>query len=283
MTSRRRLRVVVVDDEPPSREVLELLLREDDRVELVGSCADGAAARRVLRETRPDIVFLDVQMPGLDGFELLASLGPGALPPVVVFVTAFDRHAVRAFEASALDFLLKPYSDERFRSVLERAKARVAERELAAVAERVRDLLGGVGESAASAVEPAPREEERLLVRSAGRVAFVEVRDLDWVEAADYCARLHVGSRSYLVRRSLKDLEAALPATRFARVSRGALVNAERVRELRRKPDGVSVLLLEDGVEVPLGRLHRKQQDALMERLFGAGPREARPAGRGSR
>ena len=241
------IRVVVADDEPLARAGLRALLEDDPELVVVGECANGHEAVAALREHAPDLVLLDVQMPGLDGFGVVQQIGADRMP-VVVFATAFDQYALRAFEARALDYLLKPFTDERFHDVLGRAKEQVRQRRLGA-----------------SRAQPAP--PARLEVRLGNRIAFVRIDDVDWVEAADYYARLHVGAASHLVRETMQELEARLDARRFVRVHRSAIVNVERVRELRTVAAGRHEVVLRDGTRLPLSRSRRE----LVARALAAG------------
>src|SRR5262252_10908165 len=183
-----KIRALIVDDEPLARSNVAVLLRAHPDIEITGECGSGAEALGELRISRPDLLFLDVQMPECDGFDVLEMLG-GDLPPAVIFVTAYDQYALRAFEAGALDYLLKPFDNARFDRALTRAK------------QRLRGANRG---------ESSHRQIERIVVKSAGEVCFVKIADIDWIEAADYYACLHVGMRNHLLRRSLSELEAEL-------------------------------------------------------------------------
>ena len=241
------IRAVVADDEPLARAGMRALLEDDPELVVVAECANGHAAVAALREHEPDLVLLDVQMPGLDGFGVVQEIGADRMP-VVIFATAFDQYALRAFEARALDYLLKPFTDERFRDVLGRAKEQVRQRRL-------------------GALRAQPAAPARLEVRLGNRVAFVRIDDVDWVEAADYYARLHVGAASHLVRETMQELEARLDARRFVRVHRSAIVNVDRVRELRTIAAGRHEVVLRDGTRLPLSRSRRE----LVARALAAG------------
>jgi two-component system, LytTR family, response regulator len=239
------LHALVVDDEPIARRNLIVLLGRDPDVGKVSECGSGQEAVVQIRSTRPDIVFLDVQMPECDGFDALEMLG-GDQPPAIVFVTAYDEFALRAFDAGALDYLQKPFDDARFERALTRAKDRVAQ------------SRGRVSTAA-----------RRLMVKSAGRVVFVGIPEIDWIEAADYYACLHVGSQSHLVRRSLDDLDGELGVSGFCRIHRSAVVNLERVRALEIRKDGEYEVVLTSEVRLRLSRRYRRK---LQERLArGAG------------
>jgi two-component system LytT family response regulator len=230
----KKIRTLVVDDEPLARSNLTVLLRLDREIEIVGECASGAEALGKIRSAKPDLVFLDVQMPECDGFDVLELLGPD-LPPAVVFVTAYDQYALRAFEAGALDYLLKPFDNARFERALDRAKQRLT---------RAAEL---------------PGKPERLAIKSAGQVWFVKIHDIDWIEAADYYACLHVGSRTHLLRRSMAELEQELDPSAFSRIHRSTIVNLERVRGLKLGEDGEYEVLLENGARLRLSQRYRKQ------------------------
>lgn len=242
MQSNHKIRALIVDDEPLARSNVTVLLRKDPEIEIIGECGSGAEAIGEIRVAKPDLLFLDVQMPECDGFDVLEMLGHD-LPIAVIFVTAYDQYALRAFEAGALDYLLKPFDNARFELALTRAK------------QRIRDASHG---------ESRPRRPERVVVKSSGEVCFVKISDIDWIEAADYYACLHVGTRSHLLRRSLSELEAELDPNRFCRVHRSGIVNLDRVRSLRLHEDGEYEVLLETGARVRLSRRYRKQ---LGERL----------------
>ena len=238
-----QIRALVVDDEPLARSNLKMLLKRDMEIALLGECGSGMEALERIRELDPDLVFLDVQMPECDGFDVLELLG-GDVPPAVVFVTAYDQYAIRAFEAGALDYVLKPFDDARF------------ERTLARVKERIR---------ARGVAQPL----ERIAVKTSGGVRFFAPAEIDWIEAADYYACLHVGTKSHLLRRSLAELEKDLQKARFCRVHRSAIVNLERVRGLGVSEDGEREVLLDTGAKLRVSRRYRKE---LEERL---GVREA--------
>ena len=232
--SSRKIRTLIVDDEPLARSNLTVLLRPDSEIEIVGECSCGMEAVAVIRKERPDLAFLDVQMPDCDGFDVLELIGKD-LPPALVFVTAYDQFALRAFEAGALDYLLKPFDNARFERTLERVKQRIR------------------------TAEDLPRKLERLAIKSAGQVSFVKVTEIDWIEAADYYACLHVGPRNHLLRRSMAELEEDLDPGVFCRVHRSSIVNLDRVRGLKLSEDGEYEVLLEGGARLRLSRRYRKE------------------------
>jgi two-component system LytT family response regulator len=256
------LRVIVVDDEPLARDLIRALLAKHADVNVVGEATGVAAAALILR-TRPDIMFLDIQMPEIDGFRLLEMVGPDAVP-AVVFVTAYDRYALRAFEVHALDYLLKPVDERRFATALDHARKRVRGRRDGEIDARIAQLLADRASS-----------RSRFLVPVRGKVIVVDAEQIDWVEAADYYVSLHVsspaGSASHLLRETMDDLEAQLDPQKFVRVHRSAIVNLDRVREIHPLFRGDCTLVLADGARVKLSRSRRKN----FEERFGE-PRQRR-------
>jgi two-component system, LytTR family, response regulator len=230
---RAKIRAVVVDDEPLARSSLKLLLRRDPEVELVGECRSGMEALAEIRRKKPELVFLDVQMPECDGFDVLEQLG-SEMPPALVFVTAYDQYALRAFEAGALDYLLKPFDNARFERALNRAKERIEQR------------------------RETPRKIERLAIKNAGQVLFQKISEIDWIEAADYYVCLHVGTKTHLLRRSMSDVDHELEQAAFCRIHRSAIVNLERVRQLEISEDGGTDVVLNSGTRLRLSRRYRK-------------------------
>jgi len=234
------IRALVVDDESLARRNLTVLLNRDPDIGSVAECASGLDAIQEIRKSKPDLVFLDVQMPECGGFDVLELLGSD-LPPTVIFVTAYDEYALRAFEAGALDYLLKPFDDARFGRALSRAKEKLAHY-----------------------LPPQPRAPERLVVRSRGQVLFVSVADIDWIEAAGYYACLHVGSDTHILRRSLSELEQDLGDEKFVRIHRSLVVNLERIRGLELQTGGEYEVVLKSRVRLRLSRRYRKRlQDRL--------------------
>jgi len=261
------IRTLIVDDEPLARATLRQLLVGDPEIELVGECSDGNEAVARIREDAPDLVFLDVQMPELDGFEVLSRLGD-ARPPLTVFVTAYDQHAIRAFDFYALDYLLKPFTDERFAAALEKAKSTLRREESADFGERVERLLAGLEYGAPSASEKdqasSARYLERIAIKAKGTLKFVRVEDITWIEAADYCVRIHTAEGTHTMRDSLKNLESRLPPELFCRIHRSAIVNLDRIKELQPYFHGDYIVVLHDGRQLRLSRSRREQ---LMRRL----------------
>ena len=253
------IRTLIVDDEPLCRERLHDLLSGDAEIALVGECGDGAEAVVTLREGECDLVFLDVEMPELDGLGVVAAVGPERMP-TVVFVTAYDRYALRAFEVQALDYLLKPFDRERFAKALARAKEHVRR---GRSAEASRQLLALLGDA-----RPGPRHLERLVLRSGGRIFFLKAEEIDWVEAAGNYLRLHVGDAVHLLRETLNNLEARLDPDCFWRIHRSTLVNVDRIRELQPLFHGDHVVILQDGTELTVSRTYRRNLPGLFGDTF---------------
>ena len=252
------IRVLVVDDEPLARERVRALLEKEPGFIVTGECSDGMEALECIRRDRPDLVFLDIQMPEMDGLSVLGALEPGMMPEVV-FVTAYDRYAIKAFELHALDYLLKPFDNDRFATTLERVRERMR-RPLPPdeVSQRLTALL--------AELRPTPKTADRLAVKSGGRVVLVRVEDVDWVESADNYVSLHVGAETHLLRETMNALEARLPLDRFVRVSRSTIVNLDRVKELQPLFHGEYAVILRDGVRLTLSRGYREKLDLLMGR-----------------
>ena len=219
-----KVRTLIVDDESLARDRLRQLLRSETEIELVGECADGRQAVETIRKSPPDLIFLDIQMPELDGFGVLEAIGTEAAP-VIVFVTAHDKFAIRAFEIHAVDYLLKPFDRERFEKALRRALEQIKNREGGALVARQAALIAEL---------QAPKTPERLAVKSGSHTVWVKLEEVDWIGSADNYAELHVGPKSHLLRETLAALESRLDPAKFVRISRSAIVNARRVKEMNR-------------------------------------------------
>jgi two-component system, LytTR family, response regulator len=249
--------VLIVDDEPAARRGLKRLLAQEDGLAIVGEARNGREAVEKIEELRPDVVFLDIQMPELNGFEVLHAVRTEPLP-VIVFVTAYDEWAVRAFEVEALDYVLKPFEDARLQAVVKRVRHRMREPGRDDVLQRVRALLAERG--------AAPRFLTRLLIRESGVVQFVELDTVDWIEAADYYARLHVGGRAQLVRYTLNQLEQQLDPSRFVRTHRSAIVNVAAIKEIRVAYQNQHAVVLKSGATVPLSRSKKERLEEVLVR-----------------
>ena len=250
-----RIRTLVVDDEPIARARVLALLGEEPDIEIVGECSTGPQAVSEITQKAPDLVFLDVQMPEMDGFEVARALGSDRAP-AVVFVTAFDQYALRAFEIHALDYLLKPFSAQRFKAALSHAREQLAQRHATLLGRQLLEILPEVQKR-----EPV---SDRLVVKSSGRVYFVRMADIDWCEAAGNYVCLHLAAQSHLVRETMNHLEAKFDGRQFVRIHRSTIVNVDRIEELRSSFNGEHVVVLRDGTRLTLSRGYR---DALQARL----------------
>lgn len=262
-----RFRVLAVDDEPLALDVVRDLLERDGEVDLVGACGDGKRAEEMIRRYRPDIVFLDIEMPERGGLDVARSLASEEVP-AVVFVTAYGQHATKAFDVEALDYVVKPFSDDRFYAALHRAKRRVRERRLGELAGKMASLtaeIGGTGDGKAAVEEGFLT---RIPVQSGTRSLILKAREVFWIESCDYYSRLHTGNGSHLVRVSLASFEERLDPRRFLRVHRRAIVNVEEVRSVERTPKGGRELVLIDGTRLAVSRSRQRVvEEALTPRL----------------
>ncbi len=243
------MRVLVVDDEAPARQRLVDLLRRDSQVTAIVEAAGGLAAVEMIQEQAPDLVFLDVQMPELDGLEVVDAVGAAKMP-LTVFVTAYDQHAIRAFEVNALDYLLKPFSDERFEAAMNRVKARLDERSIREFGQRMIKM---------ASTAQASRRWDRLVVKSAGTTRFIRAVDIDWIEAAGVYVNLHVAGKEVLYRASLHELAERLDPKRFVRVHRSAIVNVESILHLEPISHGEFDVVLKNGSRTRVSRNFRAQ------------------------
>lgn len=252
-----KIKTLIVDDEPLARERIRTLLERESDIEVLAECANGLEALAMIHRTRPDLVFMDVQMPELGGFEVLENLAREKIP-VLIFVTAYDHYALRAFEVHALDYLLKPFDRERFAKALQRARQQLQHERTDDLQQRVRLLL-----------EELQRDRkylERLAIKASGRVFFLKVEEIDWIEAAANYVRLQVGRESHLLRETIKGLEAKLDPAKFLRLSRSALVNVDRIKELQPwSNNGEYAVILKSGVRLTSSRGYRKRLEAFLK------------------
>jgi len=252
-----RIRAVIVDDEPLARDRIRMLLEGVDDIEVIGEFGDGRSAVTGLGELRPDVLFLDVQMPELDGFGVLQLVGADQMP-VTIFVTAYDQYALKAFDVSAVDYLLKPFDRERFLRALARARKQIpsATPPEADLRARLRSLLEHVNKNAFL---------ERLVIKSSGRISFLKTDEVDWIEAAGNYVRLHVARESHMLRETMTSLEGKLDPAKFVRIHRGAVVNLERIKDLQPLFHGDHQVTLRDGSRLTLSRSYREN----LERVLG--------------
>jgi two-component system LytT family response regulator len=255
MTDSSTIRVVIVDDEELARDRLDSLLSAHPDIDVVGMCADGTSAIETIERTQPDLVFLDVQMPDMTGFEVVENIDPDKLP-AVVFVTAHDAHALQAFEVHALDFLLKPFDEARFVKTLERARAQLTRDDGSAINSHLMSLIEELrGER---------KYPERLIVKSGGRVFFVRSDEIDWVEASGNYVKIHTRNEAYLLRESMKNMEAKLDPKTFVRIHRSAIVNIDSIKELEPWFHGEYIVIMRDGTRLTASRVFSDRLSALM-------------------
>jgi two-component system LytT family response regulator len=247
---------VIVDDEPLARERIRDLLEDDADIDVVGECSNGLEAVETLSKVRPDLLFLDVQMPELDGFGVLETADPETIP-TVVFVTAYDQYALKAFDVHALDYLLKPFDRERFQTAVDRAKRAINGGGTRDVDHRLISLLEELQDSRANL--------RRIVVKSGGRVSFLRAEEVDWIEAAGNYVELHVGKDSHLLRETMSKLESRLDSQRFLRIHRRIIVNLERIRQLEGASHGEYVVVLGDGTRLSSSRGYREGLQRFLE------------------
>jgi two-component system LytT family response regulator len=253
-----KIRTLIVDDEPLARERLRKLLQAESDIELVGESANGAEAVVVANRERPDLIFLDVQMPELDGFGVIAKLKVEPMP-AVIFVTAYDRFALQAFEVHALDYLLKPFDRDRFQKALARARSLVQQRQSGELSHRLSSLLTDL-----KAEKEEAKYVDRLAIKTEGRVLFFKTEDIDWIEAADNYVSVHVGNDEHLHRETMASLETKLPPAKFLRISRSTIVNVERIKEMQPMFHGDYVVILKTGARLNLSRNYREKLNQLL-------------------
>jgi len=257
------LRALIVDDEPLARRGIRQLLQRESDVRIVGEARNGREALMLLRTTNPALLFLDVQMPEMDGFAVLRAHGADQLP-AIIFVTAYDEFAVRAFDAHAVDYLVKPLREDRFAEAVERVRERVRANDAMAMSRQLSALL-----AATDRESPAAGVAERVIVPTAGGQLVIDAAEIDWIEADDYYAAIHARGRRHLIRESLASLASRLEGARFVRAHRGAIVSLARVRELRTEPNGETVAVLRDGTTVPVSRRRREHVLAALRAWAG--------------
>lgn len=251
--SKTKIRVVIVDDEPLAREGVRLLLSKDSDFEISGEVANASKALEAVNKLHPDLLFLDVSMPGKNGFDLLKDI-PSAIMPIVIFVTAHDKYAIPAFEVHALDYLLKPIIEERFAATLRRVKSYVRQKQQAHISQKLVSLLDQL--QLAADRRAAGGFLERFAVRTGDVISFVPANEVDWIEAADYYAILHCSRKIHLVRQPIKELESNLDPKKFVRIHRSTIVKIDRIKEVQRLSDGGYEILLTDQTRLKLSRTY---------------------------
>lgn len=265
--SAQPIRAIIADDEPTARRGVRLLLDRDADIAVVGEAANGVEAAELIQRERPDLVFLDVQMPVADGFDALRRVGLERMP-VVVFVTAHEEHALRAFEVNAIDYLLKPYDDDRFAAALDRAKESIRRRRADQVGSQLTQLLQYLGQKRSEPSPEADRASDRILVRSSGEIFFLKADEIDWIEAEGDYMKFHVAGRTHLMRETMARLESRLDAKRFIRIHRSTIVNIDRVRKLSPSFGGEYAVILQDGTKLKLSRGYQDRMTDLFKQAL---------------
>lgn len=261
-----KIKTLIVDDEYQARKGLRTLLAAEPDIEVIGECTNGQQAINQIAGLLPDLVFLDVQMPDKNGFDVLAALNPERAP-ALVFITAYDQYALKAFEFSALDYLLKPFTDERFRQAVARARQQCRQRQTQSLGRQLLQLLEH-HQSAAKSNDALPAEPlQRFFIKTGGEVHFVPVDEVDWLEADGYCTRIHMGKKAHLLRGNLGSFEAQLDPKKFTRINRSAIINLNRVRLLKNWFHGECLAVLSNGIELKVSGAHRRRLETLLERL----------------
>lgn len=244
------IRALIIDDEPPARALIRRMLRDTPDLEIVGECANGQEAFAALQQQQPDLIFLDIQMPEMDGFALLEAL-EGKQTPAVIFVTAFDRYAVRAFDVAAVDYLLKPFDHDRMEKALERVRQDLRDRNSEHRSHRMLELL--------TQIQARTEYLERFVIRNNGRVVLVRAEEVDWVESAGNYLLLHAGKSAHMIRDTMQNLERRLDPNRFLRIHRSAIVNLDSIAELNLQSSDDPVVVMKDGNRLPLSRRYREK------------------------
>ena len=257
------IKTLIIDDEPLARRNLRVLLDQDPQIEILDECRNGHEAIKAINTHSPDLIFLDIQMPEMDGFDVLAQVGPEHIH-AIIFVTAFDQYALKAFEVHALDYLLKPFDDERFTRALERAKSQIAAREIDKLSQRLLALL----EDRKSEHKVSSGQQSyltRLMIKTSNRMMLLKVDEIDFIEADGNYAKLHTGRKSHLLREKMNDLEGRLDPAKFVRIHRSVIVNLERIKEMHPHFNGDYIIVLDDGRQLRLSRSRREQLEARLK------------------
>lgn len=258
-----KITTIIVDDEPLARRNLRVLLEKDPQIEILSECRNGHEAVKAINALSPDLIFLDIQMPEMDGFDVLARVGPEHIQ-AIIFVTAFDQYALKAFEVHALDYLLKPFDDERFARALERAKSQIAAREIDKLSNR---LLALLEDRKSEHKAPGDRQSylTRLMIKASNRMMLLKVDEIDFIEADGNYAKLHAGRKTHLLREKMSDLEGRLDPAKFVRIHRSIIVNLERIKEMHPHVNGDYIVVLDDGRQLRLSRSRREQVEARLK------------------
>src|ERR1044072_6468898 len=262
-----KIKTLIVDDEPLARRNLRLLLAKDPQIEILDECRNGGEAVKAINALPPDLMFLDIQMPEMDGFDVRAQVGPEQIQ-AIIFVTAFDQYALKAFEVHALDYLLKPFDDERFARAIERAKSQIAASEIDKLSQRLLALLED-RKSERKGSEEQQTYLTRLMIKTSTRMRLLRVIEISFIQADGNYAKLHAGRKTHLPREKMNDLEGRLDPARFVRIHRSIIVNLERIKEMHPHFNGDYVVVLEDGQQLRLSRTRREQLEARLKISHG--------------
>ena len=258
-----KIKTLIIDDEPLARRNIRLLLEKDPQIEILEECRNGREAVKAINAHSPDLIFLDIQMPEMDGFDVLERVGPEHIH-AIIFVTAFDQYALKAFDVHALDYLLKPFDDERFAHALDRAKTQIEAREIDRLSKRLLALLEE-RESERKGARQQSNYLTRLMIKVAGRVTLLKVEEIDFIEADGNYAKLHAGRKAHLLREKMNDLEGRLDPGKFVRIHRSAIVNLDRIKEMHPHFNGDYIVVLEDGRQLRLSRTRRENLEAKLK------------------
>ncbi len=259
-----KIRAVIVDDEGLARDTLQLLLDTHDDIEIVAVCENGQQAVETIEATAPDLVFLDIQMPVMNGFEVVETVGPAKMP-VVIFVTAYDQYALRAFEAQALDYLLKPFDDERFEQALERAREMIRQQQVGQLGARLAALVAGDQPVSAPAADSATPYLQRIMIKSRQSMYFLRVEDVDWIEAAGDYVSIHVDGKPHLLRETMSGMLEKLNPTQFVRIHRSSIVRIDSISEVKPYFHGDYIILLKSGKELKLSRRYWESVEKVLK------------------
>jgi two-component system LytT family response regulator len=260
-----KIRTLIVDDEPLARRNLRVLLERDPQIEILDECRNGREAVKAINTLSPDLIFLDIQMPEMDGFDVLEHVGPEHIQGII-FVTAFDQYALKAFDVHALDYLLKPFDDERFAHALRRAKAQIAAHEINRLSKR---LLALLEERESERKVDQKGYLTRLMIKDAGRMTLLKVDDIDFIEADGNYAKLHAGRKAHLLREKMNDLEGRLDPAKFVRIHRSIIVNLERIKEMHPHFNGDYIVVLDNGRQLRMSRTRREHLEARLKITHG--------------
>ena len=259
-----KIKTLIIDDEPLARRNLRVLLEKDPQIEIIDECRNGHEAVKAINTHLPDLIFLDIQMPEMDGFDVLARVGPEQIQ-AIIFVTAFDQYALKAFEVHALDYLLKPFDDERFVQALERAKSQISASEIDKLSQRLLALL----EDRKGSDQQQQSYLTRLMIKTSNRMMLLKVDEIDFIEADGNYAKLHAGRKTHLLREKMNDLEGRLDPARFVRIHRSIIVNLDRIKEMHPHFNGDYIVVLDDGRQLRLSRSRRENLEARLKFSHG--------------